>query len=57
MIEDRLFVHLFRQRANLVVGKLADVVAKQNLVFGKSGERRGIRELQSFRHGDTSAGW
>ena len=54
VIEYRLFVHLFRQRTNLVVGELADVVAEQNLVFGKSGERRGIRKLQSFRHGDTS---
>src|SRR4029077_11478459 len=54
VIEDPLLVHLFRQRANLVVGKLTDVVAEQNLVFGKSGERRGIRKLQSFRHGDTS---
>jgi len=42
VIEDRFLVHLFGQRTNLVVGKLADVVAKQNFVFGKSGERRGI---------------
>ncbi len=54
VIEDRLFVHLFRQRTNFVVGKLADVVAEQNLVLGERGKRRGIRKLHGFRHGDTS---
>ena len=54
VIEHCLFVHLFGQRTNLVLGELADVVAEENLVFGKSGDRRGIRKLQSFRHEDTS---
>src|ERR1017187_4920239 len=54
VIEHRLFVHLFRQRTNLVAGKLAAVFAEQNLVFGESGDRRGSGELQSFRHEDTS---
>ena len=39
-------IHLFGQRTNLVVGKLADVVAEQNLVFGKSGERSGIESCR-----------
>ena len=45
VIEHRLFVHFLGQRTNLVFGKLTDVVAKQNLIFGESGERQGIGEL------------
>jgi hypothetical protein len=41
-VEHRLFVHFLGQRTNLVVGKLANVVAEQNFVFRNSGERRGV---------------
>ena len=37
-VEDALFVHLFDQRTDLLVGELADVVAEENFVFGESGE-------------------
>ena len=36
VIEDCLFVHLFGQRTDFVLGKLTDIVAKKNLVFGKT---------------------
>jgi hypothetical protein len=54
VIEYRLFVHLFGEGTNLIVGELADIIAKHYFVFGKSGEGCGIRKLQSFRHKDTS---
>ena len=38
--EDSLLVHFLDQRTNLLVGKLADVVAKQDFVVGKGGQRR-----------------
>ena len=40
-VEDAFFVHFFDQRTDFLVGKLADVVAKKNFVFGEDGQRRG----------------
>ncbi len=54
MIEYRFFVHLLGQGANFILGELADVIAEQDFVFGERGEGRGIRDLQSFRHENTS---
>ena len=44
-VEDALFVHLLDQRPDFLVGKLADVVAKHDFVFGEGGQRRRRREL------------
>ena len=38
-IEDAFFVHFFHQRADFFFGKLADVVAEKNFVFGEAGQR------------------
>ena len=53
-IEDALFVHLLHQRPDRFVGKLADVVAKHDFVFGEGSQGRRRRGLQrGFRHGNT----
>ena len=53
-VEDALLVHLLDQRTNLLVGKLADVVAEKNFVFGERGQRGGGGGLQSgFGHENT----
>jgi len=53
-VEDSLLVHLLDQGSNFLVGKLVDVVAEENLIFGKRGQRRGNGSLQrSFGHGKT----
>src|ERR1700728_950161 len=53
-VEDALFVHLFHQRPNFLVGELADVVAEQNFVFGKASQGGGSSSLQGgFGHGHT----
>ena len=50
-VEDALLVHLLDQRADFLVGKLADVVAEENFVFGERGQGRGSGSLQrGFRH-------
>jgi len=46
-VEDALFVHLLDQRPDFFFGKLVDVVAKQDFVFCKAGQRRGRWDLQS----------
>src|SRR5208337_1092096 len=52
-VEDALLVHFLDQRTNLLVSKLADVVAEKNFVFGERGQRGGGGGLQGFGHGNT----
>ena len=59
-IEDALLIHLLHQRTNLLVGKLANVIAEKNFIFGKVRERRGSSGLQrGFGHERTfqRSGW
>ncbi len=54
LIEDAFLVHLLHQRADFLIGKLADVVAKHDFVFGERGQRGGRRNLQcGVRHEST----
>ena len=56
-VEDAFLVHLPHQRPNFDVGKLANVVAEKNLVFGKGGQRRGNGGLQGgFGHASPFTG-
>ena len=49
--EDALFVHFFDQRTDFVFGKLADVVAEKNFVFGEAGQGgRGGGLQHGLRH-------
>ena len=53
-VEDAFFVHLLHQRPDFFVGKLADVVAKHDFVFGEGSQGAGRRNLQgSVRHEST----
>jgi hypothetical protein len=45
-IENALFIHFLDQRTNLFLGKLADVVTEQNLIFAEAGQRSGRGRLQ-----------
>src|SRR6185437_5286142 len=54
MIEDALFIHFLRQGADLLLGELADVVAKKNLVFVKLGERGRSRLQKGIVHWGNS---
>ena len=49
LVEDALFVHLLDQRPDFLVGKLADVVAKHDFVFGEGRQGRGRRQLAGWR--------
>ena len=51
-VEDTLLVHFFYQRADALVGELADVIAEEDFVFGEGGEGRG-NGLQRVRHRKT----
>src|SRR5579872_540490 len=54
LLKHGLFIHLLYQRTDLIFRKLPDVIAKQNLVFGQSGQRCGSLGLQSgFVHKHT----
>ena len=59
-LEDAFLVHLLDQRADFLVGKLADVVAEKNLVFGESGQGRGngavCRVCRAYGHLQTEDG-
>ena len=37
LFEDAFFVHLFDQRTDFFVGKLADIIAEKDLVFRERG--------------------
>ncbi len=53
-VEDTFLVHILDQRADFLVGKLANVVAEENLVFGKRRQGRGSGGLQRLGHGAPS---
>ena len=48
-IKNTLLVHFFDQRTNLLVGKLADVVAEENFVIRERGQRGGCMRLAGPR--------
>ena len=50
-VEDALLIHLLHQGTDSFVGKLADVIAEENFVFGQRRERCRSWTLQNgFRH-------
>ena len=53
-VEDAFLVHLFDQGTDFLVGKLADVVAEKNFVFGEAwSEERAGRLAGYFGHEST----
>src|SRR5438105_385820 len=52
MVKDSLLIHLADQGRNALIRELADVLAKQHLIFGKRNQRRWRSFLSNcFRHG------
>ena len=56
LVEDAFFVHLFDERTDFLVGKLANVVAEENLVFSQRSQRGGRGGLQGIGH-EAPSSW